>query len=313
MKLSVPGNLLIAGEYFITLKGGSGLALAIEPRVNAIAHAASSWSLEAIMGKQRLRWAPDAAKELPLVTALFEAAHFEWNRLSLSPLPQTISLDSSAFFSPDGRKSGFGSSAASAVALATILGAAAGLAEEQLAGFALRVALAGHRAAQGGRGSGYDVYASAHGGIGLFTGGTLPRWNVLPSFILPPGILFPGPHPVSSAKAVTRFNTWRQANQDYAKLLLKRSMSAVSNLSRSSSPTEFLDRLIEARDAGIMIGDALGVPARLVPPPGPGTMVVKASGAGDELGMAFFATDVAVPVGYPYPALRPAEGPQWLS
>src|SRR4030042_1902847 len=43
----------------------------------------------------------------------------------------------------------------------------------------LEAALAAHRRAQGGRGSGYDVLASFHGGAGLFAGGGRPPRQAL--------------------------------------------------------------------------------------------------------------------------------------
>lgn len=328
MRLSVAGNLLIAGEYLVLREGGLGLACAVEPRVRASADPADSWSVGATMGGEERSWSPpiDGARppSLPVAAAVFAQAERLWREGGLEARPLRIELDSSAFFGPDGRKSGYGSSAASAVALALILGRAAGLDGDALKAFALEAALLGHRGAQGGRGSGYDVYASAHGGVGLFVGGAMPAWRPLPALRLPPAFLFPGPAPVASADAVSRFHDWLERGGEGAQAALRRGVEAVAALTGAEGPKEFARRLREARDLGAAIGAAIGVPAELAPPPGLEAAIVKASGAGDELGMAFFDGEKlgdAEAAGRFIEAgrnlglreLKPAEGPLWLS
>lgn len=338
MTVSVPGNLLLAGEYLVLEEGGPGVALALEPRVHAHAEPAARWSVEAVMGpgplgrhkrgdsrvgeglSGRQRWAPGHGGELPLVEAVFQAASALWREADPPARPQAITLDSSAFFDAAGRKAGFGSSAASAVALALILGKAAGLEGRSLGSFALKAALRGHRVAQGGRGSGYDVYASAHGGIGLFSGGAEPGWQALTSLSLPPALLFAGPAPVSSASAVGMYNEWRagsSAGQGSARELLERSRSSVLALAHARGTGETFRALAEARLAGLALGDAIGVPAFIAAPPGLARaagrepLLVKASGAGNELGMAFFESREPAATGYR--ELKATGGPQWLS
>ena len=318
----------MAGEYLVLREGGLGLACAVEPRVQASAGPAESWSVNATMGGEERSWAPpiDGARppSLPVAAAVFAQAERQWREGGLEARPLRIELDSSAFFGPDGRKAGYGSSAASAVALALILGRAAGLDGDALRSFALEAALLGHRAAQGGRGSGYDVYASAHGGLGLFVGGERPAWHPLPGLQLPPAWLFPGPAPVASADAVGRFHAWLERGGEGAQAALRRGGEAVAALAKATAPWEFSGRLREAHDLGSAIGAAIGVPAELAPPPGLEAAIVKASGAGDELGIAFFDGDElgdAEAAGRFIEAgrnlglreLKPAEGPLWLS
>lgn len=332
MRLSVAGNLLIAGEYLVLREGGLGLACAVEPRVRASGDPADSWSVGATMGGEMRSWSPyakaadpaiDGARppSLPVAAAVFAQAERLWREGGLEARPQRIELDSSAFFGQGGRKAGYGSSAASAVALALILGRAAGLDGDALKAFALEAALLGHRAAQGGRGSGYDVYASAHGGLGLFVGGATPAWRPVPDLPLPPAFLFPGPAPVASADAVGRFAAWLERGGEGAKAVLRGGGEAVAALADAAGPREFAGRLREARDLGAALGAAIGVPAELAPPPGLEAAIVKASGAGDELGMAFFeGGDAEAAELFANSArklglreLKPAEGPLWLS
>lgn len=334
MRLSVAGNLLIAGEYLVLREGGLGLACAVEPRVQASASPAAFWSINATMGAESLTWSPPptvgaagqaaadlSAASLPVAAAVFAQAERLWRANGLCPRPFAVELDSSAFFGPGGRKAGYGSSAASAIALALILGRAAGLKGGALKAFALETALLGHRAAQGGRGSGYDVYASAHGGVGLFVGGASPAWRPLPGFRLPPAFLFPGPAPVASAAAVSRFGAWLESGDGSALAALRKGDEAVAALAGAARPREFARRLRVARGLGSELGAALGVPAELAPPLGLECAVAKASGAGDELGMAFFngegdeAADRFIGAGLRLGLreLKPAGGPVWLS
>jgi len=87
-------------------------------------------------------------------------------------------VDTSAF-ERDGRKLGVGSSAAAAVAAAGALFAHAGLPVDQHRGLLYAVAEAGHRAAQGGVGSGADVAVAVHGGCLQFERSPqgAPRWQ----------------------------------------------------------------------------------------------------------------------------------------
>jgi len=312
MKLTVPGNLLVAGEYLILDEGGPGLSLAVEPRAVAEARPAGSWFVEALMGGERMLWRPgDSAP--PLVGAMFKTADIMLGSMGVHAQPHALSIDTGTFYYKDGRKTGFGSSAAAAVALALLIGRSAGLSGEALQSFALKAAHDGHRLSQGGRGSGYDVYTSFHGGAGLFTGGRLPAWQALDGYPLPPALLFPGLQAVSSSEAVRRFRTWREHSNGEASYLLDASKSAVLRLAAATDSSSFFLALKDAAEAGIQVGDAMEAPARLQAPPGVEGAVVKASGAGDELGIAF------LPPGYPpvnipgTQPLIPAGGPRWLS
>jgi phosphomevalonate kinase len=87
-------------------------------------------------------------------------------RWSLPP----VSVDTSAF-RRKGRKLGLGSSAAAAVAACGAWLASQGERLDQNLDVVARLSHAGHRLAQGGRGSGVDVAASVHGGVLRFQKG----------------------------------------------------------------------------------------------------------------------------------------------
>jgi hypothetical protein len=105
--------------------------------------------------------------------------------------------------------------------------------------------------------------------------------------------------------------TWRLANS-------ARALQALGpRACRARDPGEVLGALAEARLAGLALGEALGVPAQLEAPPslskaaGLDPVLVKASGAGNELGMAFFGGRAVAADGFK--ELKATEGPLWLT
>jgi phosphomevalonate kinase len=178
MLLTVPGNLLLLGEYAVTEEGGLGLALAVDRRVSLELEPSSALVVEGRWGGGTAHWTRESAGRSPLITAIVETWREQvYSRGVGAPgagatrMPDSrepgarIVVDSSAFFTA-GRKSGFGSSAAVTVALTCALLHLSGFSGSQLIRCAARIALLAHRRAQGGRGSGYDVYASLYGGFG---------------------------------------------------------------------------------------------------------------------------------------------------
>lgn len=313
-QISVAGNLLLAGEYLVLDEGGPGLALALEPRITLEARPAAEWSVEARMGPQRQLWTPGQAG-LPLADAIFGMAAEYLAAAGLAfPPPAKILIDTSAFFYQDGRKAGYGSSAAAAVALSLYLlrsarqvqagqwaasatavteGSAldtAAAATEITAPVAsarlpaeLAVALHGHRRMQGGRGSGYDIFTSYYGGFGLFTGGAEPVWQKLTAQLLPDLFLYQGPAPVSSAAAVAAFMAERNGpRQPQLDACLQSSRKAV--LDYAAGRSTLAECLYSARSAGLQLGDLIAVSARMSPDFDQPELFSKALGAGNELG-----------------------------
>jgi mevalonate kinase len=233
--------------------------------------------------------------------------------------------DSGAFHSNDGRKLGYGSSAALAVALVTaclgLLGILKGRDEAQNRAHIARIALDAHRIYQGG-GSGYDVYASAYGGLGIFrqaTGDGYPEWECLPALAFPaPFFLVRGEASVQSKAAVRDFASWcaddpvrearfvrisNRAAVALARTIHEAACTGYTGAALAPSPPKpgFAQALRAARRAGLYIGRALG---RDPEPRGGGDtgmearleglralgFLAKASGAGGELAFAFRAS-----------------------
>jgi len=297
----VPGNLLLSGEYAVTLPGGRGVALALDKTLRLHIEPAPAFSFRGIAGERRLN-----GKRL--IRAVFRVLADEYNIHKVdSRFFYALHADSGSFYSDDGRKLGYGSSAALTVALVTAMLSRLGVLEEQdpreCRAIIARFALEAHRLYQGG-GSGYDVYASAFGGLGLFTGGTRPSWKALPAAGLPrPVYLIHGTEAVRSGAAAQSFSAWcRQRPREMNEFLRasnRASLALARAILKAKPASVFAAALQSARDCGLYIGRELGRDpesaesaenavfcARLAVLREMG-YIAKASGAGDELAFAF--------------------------
>ncbi len=293
MRLSVPGNALLLGEYAVLEEGGLGAAVAVERRVMLDASPSNGGfddlSVEGTWPGGSFRWTPSSPGSSALVSAVVAEVRKERGDEGV-PRSLRIRIDSSALFARNGRKAGFGSSAAVCVALVAAL-LSAERADESIA----RLALSAHRNAQAGRGSGYDVYASFHGGKGLFRGGVLPTWEQREASWETGIFLFPGPGPVSTREAISRYMQWKAENPTDARDFLQRSNAAVMAFLSAASPEEASLAMRAGRDLGVELGEAIGVSARIPAPPGLDPDLCKSLGAGNELGAYFCFPDAAGP------------------
>lgn len=150
MQVSVPGNLLLLGEYAVLEEGGLGIALAVERRLTAGAEPADELILTGEWGGgQDLRWSEVEPGSSALVTAVVAACRERLQILGRA-LPRTrIHVDSTPLFL-GGRKGGFGSSAAVAVALTwVLLGLASGRPDAKVAAEVALGPIAGPREGRG--------------------------------------------------------------------------------------------------------------------------------------------------------------------
>ncbi|MCY7403466.1 MAG: hypothetical protein LH475_02320 [Cryobacterium sp.] len=172
---SAPGKLFLLGEYAV-LEGAPALLTAVDRRVRVRIEESDSerWLLDAPgLGIHNLSLQPDGAlppaldrstrEKLRLFDAVRRAVAESGAAVSTAaPRALSISIDSSEL-SLGGYKLGLGSSAAVSVALT------AGLAHVRSLNFdkgaLFEVAVAAHRQAQDGVGSGADVAAAVNGGL----------------------------------------------------------------------------------------------------------------------------------------------------
>lgn len=295
--VSAPANLLLLGEYAVLEEGGLGLAVAPDVR----AKATLAGPRAAGRGEGRDRPAPpvspaDTDNE-PVVRGRMPGGEVRWpgdpgvlGRVAdylletVGPAPGDVEVDTSAFFRADGRKRGYGSSASLTVALTALwTGFEHARADRERV---RRIATEAHRAAQGGRGSGYDVAVSSIGGVVLFTGGERPEARRVALPWLPPVSLFEGPDPVATTDAVGRYREWCGAHPGEAGAFLERSNELVVRFATAPSWAEAREVLLEYRELTLDLGGRIGVPADIEPPASIGEEGIgKAVGAGNELGV----------------------------
>ena len=313
LRVSAPANLLLMGEYAVLEEGGLGLCVAPDVRAAGTAtpgphSGAADTDLPRTGGVVGLM--PGGAVKWPGDTGLLGrvAEHLE-EALGGRDRIGTLTVDTRAFFDRNGRKQGYGSSAALAVVLtalwmlragnlpatvsASARGGAGATAEARDAVFAR--AVAAHRAGQGGAGSGYDVACSTCGGVVLFTGGATPAARRIDLPWLPALSLFPGRQAVATVSAVTRLREWSAAHPHEWREFLLASNRLVEAFVGAGSWPDAARVLQEYGTLTARLGADIGVPAEMQPPQGlPEGAPFKAVGAGNELGVAFLADREAV-------------------
>lgn len=317
---SAPSNLLLFGEYAVTVSGGAGIACGVEPRVSGVIEEAPGFCIRGTTGHGGFDWEPkdtDDGDTDPgdLLSACVEVAAgaSSFDTAALGSLEYRITVDSSALYRKDGTKRGLGSSAGVAVVLSALL---LYLFRRSLPSRedVFNLALRSHRRSQGGRGSGYDVAASTFGYLGLFEGGENPSWRHLSPDWLPAIALHQGPKDVTTGPAIRRFEAWRETSPEQFRAYFDASNEGVEELAQASSWEEAAPTARRLATLGRELGRHLDIPAE-VPEAlhtcreeenhsslGPEPTMVKAVGAGGELFVRFGAKESHV---------RLAEGLRW--
>jgi phosphomevalonate kinase len=206
---SVPGNLLIAGEYFVTEINGRGIAVAGGSRATLEISENPEGNLKVISrsaGKNIL-WesnTPVKKKACSVCDFLLEKI----NRDTKDGPPRLqLEINTSDFFFKNGNKKGLGSSAAAAILFSK--GFFPDLGNNRI----IKKALKAHTVIQGKKGSGYDVVISTHGGCGIYTNtGENPKlerttWPEIPEYYI-----LSNPKPVKTSKALNNYNIWKKDN-----------------------------------------------------------------------------------------------------
>lgn len=148
-----------------------------------------------------------------------------------------------------------------------------------------------HKSFQGGQGSGYDIFTSFHGGIGLFSGGGIPEYERILLSWLPDIYVRSFDMPVRSGSAVGAYNAWKiQQPEAYASFFQSSNRTAKS-FARSSSWMDGEKHLLQAKHTGLQLGDAIGVSAETPHMSELPDGVVKSLGAGNETA-AYFSPDM---------------------
>lgn len=293
-RVSVPGNLLIMGEYAVLEEGGLGITVAPDVRVVATQRLDVAAEVIGRYPGGEERWTPDSrladsdagllSSLLHYFTALENTDTTEVN--VQRPALGRLTVDSTALFTPDGRKRGLGSSAAVTVAVAAFAVRAYTGGE-----VSLQTAVSAHRAAQGGHGSGYDVATSLRGGVLRFTGGATPEAARLEIPWLRRVALFSGATAVRTVSSVGAYRDWRRTEPEEAAAFVRESNDLVCAFAGEApaAPERAATILRKYRRLANDLGRRIGVPAEIDLPGdrrSTAWLGFKAVGAGAELGIA---------------------------
>ncbi|MFP4376781.1 MAG: hypothetical protein ACLFP4_07025 [Spirochaetales bacterium] len=290
---TAPANLLLLGEYAVLEEGGLGIAIAADVRGSARFSASRTIerevSVEGIMDQQRVFWSSSAERRSGPERDKKLEAMARHLRSQFGTPTGTITIDTRPLFRADGRKRGYGSSAVTAALLTALWCRATRDNPAAPDGSSLiTVGVAAHRAAQSGRGSGYDVASSLVGGTILFTGGHAPAAAPVSLPWLTDLFLFAGSAPVPTPGAVGRYETWKREHPALATQFLETSNALVSSFVSAgtrAAAAEIMERYASVTQE---LGERIGVPTKITAPVGtPVGIPRKAIGAGNELGIAW--------------------------
>jgi len=294
---SVPGSLLISGEYLITEEGGIGLALAAGGRAHLEYERNFSFprisTLRGHWPGVTEEWTEADGDSGTLASAVWKEYRESNGTSTGDSLPGycRITVDTREFYDAEGRKSGYGSSAAAALLFARGLMETTGTPDDNIINCAMRA----HRSWQGGRGSAYDIFTSAYGGAGRFTGGKKPRWDALdwPSGL--DGWLLRGEKTVSSPAAIPAFQKWKQNAATPGQQFITGFSGEIEKLTglltggTETDSAAILEGISNLAEYGKHLGSEIGVSAEPRLPGGirlpvyrRGSMVIKSLGAGNE-------------------------------
>ncbi|WKC76380.1 phosphomevalonate kinase [Borreliella valaisiana] len=260
INFSVPGNLLLMGEYAILEEKGLGLAIAINKRAFFSFKKSDSWRF---FSKK---------KEIDDFTLIENRSDFVFKMFSylsqncffnLERSAYDVYIDTSNFFFNDGTKKGFGSSAVVAIGIVCgffLINNATNVVEKDEI---FKYCLEAYRHSQGGIGSGYDIATSIFGGIIEFEGGSIPKCRQLGAIEFNDFYLLRGLQAVKTTDSIYEYNKHRDYILDFilkCNLEMRKLILSIGN-----SKSELISSLKRAKELGLAIGEAIGVSAALSP------------------------------------------------
>ncbi|SCW26842.1 phosphomevalonate kinase [Borreliella japonica] len=280
ISFSVPGNLLLMGEYTILEEKGLGLAIAIDKRAFFSFKKSDSWRF--FSKKKKIDDFSLIESRNDFVFKMFEYLNQNYF-FNLESIAYDVYIDTSNFFFNDGTKKGFGSSAVVAIGIVCGLFLIYNVTNVVDKGEIFKYCLEAYRHSQGGIGSGYDIATSIFGGAIEFEGGFTPKCRQLGVVEFDDFYLMQGLQAVKTTDSIYEYNKHRDSILDFilkCNLEMKKLVSSVG-----SSKSALISSLRRAKELGLAIGEAIGVSATL--PPSFEHLryqcdLIKALGAGNE-------------------------------
>ncbi|WNY64299.1 phosphomevalonate kinase [Borreliella americana] len=258
IRFSVPGNLLLMGEYTILEEKGLGLAIAINKRAFFSFKKSHSWRF--FSKKKEIGDFSLIENRNDFVFKMF--VYLSQNCfLNLENFAYDVYIDTSNFFFNDGTKKGFGSSAVVAIGIACglflIYNATNVIDKDKI----FKYCLEAYRHSQGGIGSGYDIATSIFGGVIEFEGGFNPKCRQLDALEFNDFYLMQGLQAIKTTESIFKYNKHRDSILNFilkCNLEMKKLVLNVSN-----SKYELITSLRRAKELGLAIGEVIGVSAAL--------------------------------------------------
>lgn len=258
INFSVPGNLLLMGEYFILEENGLGLAIAIKERAYFSFKQSDTWRFFA--KKTKIDNFTLIENNDDFVFRMFRYLKQKYFA-NLEDFPFDVYIDTSNFFLNSGVKKGFGSSAVVAVGIVCgiflILNDINYFVKDKIFMYCLEA----YRHAQGGMGSGYDIATSLFGGVVRFRGGDSPTYELLDKICFDNFYLMQGLNPVKTTSSIIKYNEHRSYLMSFMEdfnIVMAEIILNASNFSGCLLPSLKL-----AKDIGLEIGRRIGISADL--------------------------------------------------
>lgn len=315
IKCSVPGNLLLFGEYFITQPNNKGVCMAINTRatlsisvlpqsvkntlendiVSKRATIKNILSLESKFENHTRTWkTPHTCKMFAIAEKLFEEYKPVYqnqypkenvknsNNFNVPFIPRTnvfihASIDTNNFFSNSlldssvSTKLGIGSSDASAILCCVLV-----LIINNINPFVCLDILAQHASQthflwQDRKGSGYGIYTSIYGGMGIFTKQNQSiGQGIWENLTFPKSIywyLFSNNTNVSSRKAIVKFKQWFNKNSrealDLQRCIEKHIIQYPLNETSTHLTNNIISWFYTARNIGVALGKSINENAEI--------------------------------------------------
>ncbi|BCR22097.1 phosphomevalonate kinase [Borrelia sp. HM] len=280
INFSVPGNLLLMGEYSILEENGLGLAIAIKERAYFTFKKSDTWRF--FSKKSEIDNFTLIENNDDFVFKMFRYLKQRYFT-NLEDFSFDVYIDTSNFFFNNGVKKGFGSSAVVAVGISCgiflVLNNKSSFVKDQIFIYCLEA----YRYAQGGMGSGYDIATSLFGGVIRLKGGDSPMYELLEKMCFSDFYLMKGPKSVKTTNSIVMYYKNRDLLVNFIRDVNIKMEQIVLNASNSFDC--LLVSLKLAKEIGLEIGKRIGVSADLplnIAYLEQECLLIKALGAGNE-------------------------------
>ncbi len=298
LRVSLPGNLLLFGEYFILEEGGVGLSVATPQRgYLTLTPSERESRITLKWSDQEINFTISQRGSSEEFLSLFHSLQEEFPRLEtlLKENPHHLTIDTSEFYEKE-RKLGLGSSAVytSLFCVASILlcEGKIDLSESGKRELAHRILQIQNRRDQSSnkmRGSGYDIYTSLIGGTGFFKQGNpilYPSVQWTEESPIATVSLFFNTVSTSTTSSIVAWNEYRGREKSEWKFFVKEYSELIKKVEKRLTAEEgedlFSSLFKEFVDLSERLGEAVGVPSRFQSRDTPSALW-KSSGAGDEI------------------------------